>query len=187
MNGWDDYFTEITFFNTFPDQVRKDITFMTELPDGTQWPDFSTGRPYFQKLQGDRLDWLNALSLPLERFAEVHFIFAEAQVMSTGNNTDAAALEAVNQIVRRAHGLDINTPDPSVDYTSLTQEEIVQEKAWEFAGEYCRWFDLTRLEMVEDVVAVKDPDDLQPLGPITYYLPLPASETLANPNLGDGG
>jgi len=37
--------------------------------------------------------------------------------------------------------------------------------------------------MVEEVTAKKDPDDLQPLGPITYYLPLPASETLANPNL----
>lgn len=67
----------------------------------------------------------------------------------------------------------------------MTQEQIVQEKAWEFAGEYSRWFDLTRLEMVEDVVAKKHPDDLQPLAPIKYYIPLPASETPANPNLGD--
>ena len=63
--------------------------------------------------------------------------------------------------------------------------EIVQEKAWEFAGEYCRWFDLIRLEMVEEVVDKKHPDDLQPLGTIQYYVPLPASETGANPNLKD--
>lgn len=183
LGGWDDYFSEITFFNDFPEQVRKDVTFQTELPDGTPWQEFNTGRPYFKKLQGDRLTWLNALSLPLERMAEVYFNFAEAQIMATGDNSDPDALEAVNKIVRRAYGLPINTPDPSVDYTSLTQEQIVQEKAWEFAGEYCRWFDLTRLEMVEEVIANKHPDDLQPLGEIKYYMPLPASETLVNPGL----
>ena len=181
--AWDDYFSEITFFNEFPDQIRKEITFQTELEDGTPWQQFSTGRPYYQKLQGPSADWLNAISLPLERMAEVYFIFAEARVMSSGNNNDPDALEAVNKIVRRAYGLPINTPSP-MDYTSITQEQIVQEKAWEFAGEYCRWFDLVRLQMVDETVAKKHPDDLQPLGPIQYYLPLPASETLANPNLG---
>jgi hypothetical protein len=185
-NGWDDYMSELTFFQEFPEQVRKEVTFQVELANGTPWQEFQTGRPYFKKLQGPKLDWLNAISLPLERMAEVYFIFAEAQVMSTGNNSDPAALEAVNKVVRRAYGLPINTPDPTVDYISLTQDQIVQEKAWEFAGEYCRWFDLVRLEMVEEVVARKHPDDLQPLGPIQYYLPLPASETLANPNLQSG-
>jgi len=49
--------------------------------------------------------------------------------------------------------------------------------------QYCRWFDLVRLQKVEEVVAKKNPDDLQPLGAIKYYMPLPASETLANQNL----
>jgi hypothetical protein len=117
--------------------------------------------------------------------AEVYLIYAEAQVMATGNTSDASALEAVNKIVRRAAGLDPNTPDASVDLTSATQDRIVQEKAWEFAGEYCRWFDLVRLQKVEEVVAKKDTADLQPKGPIKYYFPLPASETLANPSLED--
>jgi hypothetical protein len=182
---WDDYFSELTFFNEFPDGYRKDITFQTELADGTPWQNFSTGRPYYKKLQGPSPDWLNATSLPLERMAEVYLIFAEAQVMASGNTSDADALEAVNKIVRRGAGLDPNTPAPGVDWTSATQDQIVQEKAWEFAGEYCRWFDLVRLQKVEEVVAKKDPDDLQPLGPVTYYLPLPASESLANPKLGD--
>jgi len=182
-NGWDDYFCELTFFNQFPDGYRKDITFQTQLDDGTPWQDFATGRPYYKKLQGNKPDWMNALSLPLERMAEVYLNYAEAQIMATGNASDASALEAVNKIVRRAAGLPINTPDVSVDWTSATQDEILQEKAWEFAGEYCRWFDLVRLQKVEEVVANKDPNDLQPLGTITYFLPLPASETLANPNL----
>ena len=182
-NGWDDYFSEITFFNDFPAGHRKDVTFQTELADGTPWQEFSTARPYYKKLQGDKPDWMNALSLPLERMAEVYLNYAEAQIMSTGNNSDASALEAVNKIVRRAAGLPLDTPAPGVDWTSATQDQIVQERAWEFAGEYCRWFDLVRLQKVAEVVAAKDPADLQPLGPITYFLPLPASETLANPNL----
>ncbi len=157
---------------------------MTEREDGTPWQEFSTGRPYYQKLQGPDNNWLNAFSLPLERMAEVYLIYAEAQVMATGNPADPDALEAINKIVRRANGLPLDVPAPSVDLTSVTQERVVQEKAWEFAGEYSRWFDLVRLQMAEEVVAKKHPDDLQPLGPIQYHAPLPASETLANPNLG---
>jgi starch-binding outer membrane protein, SusD/RagB family len=183
VNGWDDYFCELTFFNQFPEGYRKDVTYQTQTPDGKTWQEFATARPYYKKLQGNKPDWMNSVSLPLERMAEVYMNFAEAQIMATGNNTDADALEAINKIVRRAAGLPINTPDASVDWTSATQDQIVQEKAWEFAGEYCRWFDLVRLQKVEEVVASKDPDDLQPLGPITYFLPIPASETLANPNL----
>jgi len=179
--GWDDYFSELTFFNDFPEGYRKDVTFYTELADGTTWENFSTGRPYYEKLLGPD-KWMSSVSLPLERMAEVYLVYAEAQVMATGPS-DADALEAVNKIVRRAAGLPPYTPDASVDWTSATQDEIVQEKAWEFAGEYCRWFDLVRLQKVEEVVALKDPDDLQPLGSIQYFLPLPASETLANPNL----
>ena len=186
--GWDDYFSELTFFEEFPEGPRKEATFMTELTkDNTTipWQQFSTGRPYYEKLQGPKNDWLNAVSLPLERMAEVYLIYAEAQVMATGNTSDPSALEAVNKIVRRAQGLPINTLNASVDWTSATQKQIVQEKAWEFAGEYSRWFDLVRLQMVEEIVDKKHPDDLQPLGPIQYYVPLPASETLANPRLGN--
>ncbi len=189
-NGWDDYFSEITFFETFPDQYRKDITFQTEttvdvdgVPTVIPWQQFKTARPYFKKLQGDRQDWLNALSLPLIRMAEVYLIYAEAQIV-TGGETDANALEALNKIKRRAAGLPLDQAAPGVDFASATQKDVVQEKAWEFAGEYCRWFDLVRLEMVEEVTATKNDDDLKPLGSIQYYLPLPASETLANPGLG---
>ena len=153
------------------------------MPTVIQWPEFKTGRPYFQKLQGPKQDWLNAVSLPLIRMAEVYLIYAEAQIV-TGGETDANALEALNKIKRRAAGLPLDQAAPGVDFASATQKDVVQEKAWEFAGEYCRWFDLVRLEMVEEVTATKNDDDLKPLGSIQYYVPLPASETLANPGLG---
>lgn len=181
--GWDDFFCEITFFNDFPAGYRKDVTFQTQLEDGTTWQNFIAQRPYYKKLQGPKLDWQNAISLPLERMAEVYLVYAEAQIMATGNYTDANALEAINKIVRRAAGLPLNTPNPAVDLTSATQDRIVEEKAWEFAGEYCRWFDLVRLQKVEEVIAKKDPDEMQPRGPVSYFMPVPAKEILINPNL----
>jgi len=126
--GWDDYFSEIAFFEEFPEGPRKEATFMTELANGTPWQNFSTGRPYYKKLQGPDPNWLNAVSLPLGRMAEVYFVCAEAQVMAAGNPQDPAALEAINKIVRRANGLPLNVPNPSVDWTSATQEAIIQEK-----------------------------------------------------------
>lgn len=181
--GWDDFFSELTFFQEFPEGYRKELTFLTELPDGTKWEDFHGRRPYFAKFRGPDPEWLNMISLPLERLAELYLIFAEAQVMATGNSTDPDALEAVNKIVRRGAGLPPHEPNPSVDWTSASQRQIIQEKAWEFAGEFCRWFDLIRLEMVEEVVEKKHPDDMQPLGPISYTLPIPLIDTEINPSL----
>jgi len=182
--GWGDFMAELTFFNDFPGGYRKEITFLTELEDGTPWQEFRHDpRPHYRKMVGPAPEWQNAISLPLERMAEVYLVFAEARVMATGNPKDPDALEAVNKIVRRGAGLPVNTPDPSVDWTEATQDDIVQEKAWEFAGEYCRWFDLVRLQMVEEVVARKDPDDLQPRGPIRYFMPYPASDAHLYPKI----
>jgi hypothetical protein len=182
-DGWDDFFSELTFFYEFPEGYRKEITFLTELEDGTKWEDFHTRRPHFAKFRGPGPEWMNMISLPLERLAEVYLIFAEAQIMATGNPKDPDALEAVNKIVRRGAGLPPNEPNASVDWISATQRQVVQEKAWEFAGEFCRWFDLVRLEMVEEVVAKKHPDDMQPRGPISYTFPIPLMETEINPSL----
>lgn len=185
--GWDDYMCELTFFREFPEGYRKNVTFQTSwinsVGEVIPFTSFQTKRPYYRKLQGNALTQLNAISLPLERLAETYLIFAEARIMSTGDPADPLALEAFNKIKRRGAGLPLNTPDPDIDATSLTQREIIAEKGWEFAGEFCRWFDLVRLQMVEEIVAKKDPDDLQPLGPIRYFLPLPNVEIDVNPNL----
>jgi hypothetical protein len=183
IGGWGNYFSELTFFYEFPAGYRKDVTFYTELDDGSPWESFNSEHPHFKKFFGQNT-YLNVSSIPLERMAEVYLIFAEAQVMATGNPSDPDALEAVNKIRRRAMDLPVHIPDPSVDWTSATQDQIVEEKGWEFAGEFCRWFDLVRLQKVEEVVARKHPDDLQPIGPVQYFMPIPAGETLANPNLG---
>ena len=187
MTGWDDYFCEIGFYNQFPDQYRKDITYMSEYVNSSgvtiPWTQFATKRPYYKKLFGDMNTFITGIDQQLERFAETLLIFAEAQIMATGNNSDPDALEAFNQVRRRAYGLDPFTPDPAVDAVSITQRDVIDEKGWEFAGEFCRWFDLVRLQLVEETIAAKDPDEMQPLGPVKYEFPLPQVETQVNPNL----
>jgi len=187
--GWDDIMCELTFFNNYPNQYRKDYTFTTWTNnadgDSVHWTGFATARPYFKKFAGEVNNWYLGQSLPLERFAEVYFIYAEATLMS-GGSLDAAA-EALNTIVRRAYNEPLYTAGAH-DYTpaELTRDIILQEKAWEFAGEWVRWFDLVRTEKVEEANATKDPDDIQPIGTIgkeDYFMPVPATETQVNPNL----
>lgn len=190
--GWDDIMCEISFFTNYPEQYRKDVTFKSSIETKRKgktihipWTEFKTGRPYFKKFEGEANNWYLGQSLPLERFAEVYFIYAEAEVMSGGNK--AAATEAVNKIVRRAYHEPLNTPGTH-DYSAdqLTQDVILQEKAYEFAGEWVRWFDLVRTEKVEQANASKNADDLQPIGGIDksdYFMPIPATETQVNKNL----
>jgi starch-binding outer membrane protein, SusD/RagB family len=113
------------------------------------------------------------------RYAHVLAIYAEAKARSGG--PDQQAYDAVNAIRERA-GLELLS-NLSAD---MFAKAVVDERSWEFAAERTRWFDLVRLEMVEQANANKHEWDLKPLGAITkekYVFPLPITEVLANPNL----
>lgn len=182
-NGWDDYFTEINFFKNFPEGERKNVTFATVFKNGTlKWQDLATQHPYYKKfrLADGKVDWQTSMQLTFIRYAHVLLTYSEAQARADGT-PNAAAYEAVNAIRKRA-GL--------APLAGMTKDAfinaIVQERAWEFAGEYTRWFDLVRLEQVESANAKKDVNDLAIARPITksdYYLPIPASEVTLNGNL----
>lgn len=185
-NGWDDFFSELNFFRDFPEGPRKDATFRTEFigTDGTRtpWQVSQTAHPYYKKyyIKGDIR--ANASQVPesMLRYAHVLTIYAEAQTRAIGS-PDALAYESINAIRTRA-GL---SPFAGMTGTAFAAA-VVQERAWEFAAERTRWFDLVRLEMVQEANANKDPNDLQPIGAITeasYTFPLPYSETSVNPNL----
>lgn len=182
-NGWDDYFTELNFFKNFPEGERKNVTFATTFKNGTlKWQDLATQHPYYKKfrLANGAADWQTSMQLSLIRYAHVLLTYAEAQARAEGT-PNASAHEAVNAIRRRA-GL-----APLAGMTrDVFVNAVVQERAWEFAGEYTRWFDLVRLERVEAANAQKDPNELaisKPISKADYYLPIPASELTLNPNL----
>ncbi|QKZ14022.1 RagB/SusD family nutrient uptake outer membrane protein [Spirosoma sp. KUDC1026] len=189
--GWDDMFAELNFFRDFPAGPRKEATFRTEFGLGATtipWQQSLTRHPYYKKwyIKGNIVT--SSISLPsvMMRYPHVLTIYAEAKARGTGG-PDQAAYDALNQV--RLRGRATGTKALSTaDGLTATQfaDEVVQERAWEFACERTRWFDLVRLERVEAANAKKSPDDLQPIKALTkanYWFPLPYSDTSINPNL----
>lgn len=189
--GWDDMFAELNFFRNFPEGPRKDATFRTEFGLGATkipWQQSLTKHPYYKKwyIKGNIVT--SSISLPsvMMRYAHVLTVYAEAKARGTGG-PDQAAYDALNQV--RLRGLPAGAKALSLsDGLTAAQfaDAVVQERAWEFACERTRWFDLIRLEKVEQANAAKSPDDLQPIKAITkanYWFPLPYTDTSINPNL----
>ena len=121
------------------------------------------------------------------RYADVLLVYAEAVLAGGGSTSDATALAAYNAVHNRA-GL------PSV--TSFTLDDLLHERKVEFAFEGDYWFDIQR----QGFTKAKQMIEAQERG--TYdgnkqltsfkatitseaqlYLPIPQSETVANPLL----
>ncbi|WP_020603731.1 RagB/SusD family nutrient uptake outer membrane protein [Spirosoma spitsbergense] len=189
--GWDDMFSELNFFKNFPEGPRKDATFRTEFGLGATkipWQQSLTRHPYYKKwyIKGNVVTSSSSLPSVMMRYAHVLTVYAEAKARGTGG-PDQAAYDALNQIRLRGlpAGTKALTPGDGLTATQFA-DAVVQERAWEFACERTRWFDLIRLERVEAANAAKSPDDLQPIKPITkanYWFPLPYTDTSINPNL----
>jgi hypothetical protein len=186
-NGWEDFCTEIHFFNKFPEGKRKDITFHTEFvkSDGTvvPWENSAEQKPFFGKFRlAANNTWRSSMPVHMIRYAHVLLVYAEAQARAAGPDDDAYT--ALNAIRVRAELEPVS---------GLSQDDfitaVVEKRAWEFAGEFTRWFDLVRLELVEEANANKDVNDLQPIGAMTkedYTFPIPLADVAINPSL-DGG
>ncbi len=186
-NGWDDFFAEVGFFNRFPAGKRKDITFYTEFTksDGTtiSWQNSQSKHPYYRKFRlADNTNYQSSMPVHMIRYAHVLLVYAEAQARS-GNGVSTDAYTAVNAVRKRA-GLANLTGLSTANFAAA----VVDERTWEFAGEWTRWFDLQRLEQVEAANAPdkKGADDLKPLKSITkanYWYPVPIGDANINPNL----
>jgi len=172
--GFSDCFPELRFFNDFPPGPRKDYTFLLDIPNrivvnnvlvpGNPPTYYYTdeqnkiqrgGHPMYRKyVFAEDLTVItrpvNFRPFDLYRYAEVLLIYAEAQIRATGNNADATAIAALNQVKTRAGG-------PTVG--SATPNEVVDEKGWELAAENKRWFDLVRTERVAEMAAKRDPTE----------------------------
>lgn len=207
------YSAEKMFFNNFPNGYRKDITFFNEIYNSnvdTGYYHFNTvtecTRPAYRKFYYDpvlrlvfwelnsqiieRNFFIGTTRAYLFRFASTLLTYAEASARA-GQLNDLS-YECVNWIRRRAHHLDLNFPSeydlqPGLS-TEAFADSVVWERAWELAGEpEGRWFDLVRLEMVEDLPVLRDSDEGGPPSyPVTkddYFFPIPVEESYLNPNL----
>jgi hypothetical protein len=113
---------------------------------------------------------------PLRRYADVLLMFAEAENEVNGPTADA--LEAVNQVRRRAFGDDIHTASAHDIAMGISQDDfrnaIWAERFKEFALEGKHWYDLKRtgrLMAIEGIPATK----------LVY--PIPQREMDSNPKM----
>jgi hypothetical protein len=131
------------------------------------------------------------LKIYLFRYAQTLLTYAEATARS--GQLNSKAYECLNQVRRRAHHLDLYTPSnfdlqPGLSPETFT-DSVIWERAWELCGEpEGRWFDLVRLEMVEELPDLRykqegGPPDI--FDKSVYFFPIPAKDTLLNPGLGN--
>jgi hypothetical protein len=205
------YPTEVNFYNNFPTGYRKDITFFKKiyipiykgLAD-TGYIDIqqvsTCNRIGYRKFYYQHIEDKNASSsasliegIPrvyIFRFPQTMLTYAEA--MARSGLLDTKAYDCVNQIRRRAHQLNLNSPSafdlPSGLSPTAFADSVVQERAWELCGEpEGRWFDLVRLELVEDLPTLRNPAEGGPpsvFDKSVYFSPIPAADTVLNPNIG---
>ena len=208
------YSTETKFFNDYPRNYRKEVTFYDSVYYYyLNFPQFEYVKKYirtdtlpvcaamgFHKFFYDLIpmgqqrsyeqSFLGSQKIYLFRYAQTLLTYAEAAARS--GNLNEKAYECLNMIRRRANHVDINTTSVFDIQKGLTMEQfadsVVQERAWELAGEpEGRWFDLVRLEMVEQLPQFRDPDEFGfPVGTPTkddYFYPIPVDDTNLNPNL----
>ena len=191
-SGWDDFYAELAFYKRFPAGPRKLATFYDTINvSGMRVPYMmgNTKHPYYRKFRDGGIDESDPASLstydtdrtmPFIRFADILLVYAEAKSMANGSPTESCYW-AINRVRNRA-GLQNLTP--ALNATAF-RDSVVQERAWELAGEWQRWFDMVRLEIVEEVSLQRDPEEI-PTFPVTkesYLCPIPQSEINLNPNL----
>lgn len=208
--GWDQFYAENGFYDRYPDNYRKECTFLTEFFDRVFWE--QSGRtetryinyknaknphPFYKKYVDGYCPWLETWrndsdhmggrDLNYLRYAEVLLIYAEAQCMADGN-PNAMAYNCVNQVRKRANKGVAWDLAPGLDKTAF-RDAIIDERGWEFAGEYVRWFDLVRTEKVgimntADKKGNRDPLPLSdPSNKANWFSPIPSTEVELNANL----
>jgi hypothetical protein len=111
------------------------------------------------------------------RYADVLLMVAEAQNEVAGPNT--LVYECVNKVRKR-----VSMPDYPV---GLTQEQmrdrIRDERRWEFAVEWQRYFDLKRWGIIQDAIAASGVAEKVFTNPRDYVWPIPQTELDRNPNM----
>lgn len=118
------------------------------------------------------------------RYADILLLKAEA-LISKGDYAGAATV--INQTRRRA-GLN-NLPSSASAGEETITAAYLKERRLELALEGQRWFDLVRLDKVEEVMnAVYDKDEgrpaqVYPFNSLSYILPVPQDVIDQNPNL----
>jgi starch-binding outer membrane protein, SusD/RagB family len=209
--GWDDYYPEINFYLNSPKCYRSTCTYYDTIKllkadkktyNLVPWnsPLTHAGHPYYRKFRhalvtggiGDGVNETDSTILSINpstnkamdfiRYPMVLLDYAESDDMANGGPS-SAGYNAVN-LVRARAGLPNLTPGLS---QIAFRDSIVQERAWEFAGESgMRWFDICRLQLLPQINAARSPleNPINTTFPIAtrYLAPIPISDMTNDPN-----
>lgn len=94
---------------------------------------------------------------PIYRYADVLLIFAEASTRAMGA-VSAEAMEALNQVHRRAYGYNPVVANAAIDYSladynaNTFTDLVIQERGYEFQYEGKRWLELKRTDKVNELI-----------------------------------
>ena len=191
--GWCDYCADPVFFESYPDDTRKEFNFVVKTIDNKTkqeivWQNFQTKAPYIRKYRnyggcgayGIEGENSTASSLsegitPIYRYADALLIYAEASFKATGS-ASAKAYECLNKVRDRAFG------DTNHRLAGLTPEAfekaVFDEYGWENAFEMKRWFQLVRTEKVDEMVARNPSIDARlNVDKQNYLFPVPVRQT----------
>lgn len=108
-------------------------------------------REYELNLPPTRLQSNTSCNFPIVRYADVLLMAAEADLKVNGTPS-AEAVEYFNQVRRRAFGRDPLSPDPAIDITTFTLQDIMDERSRELCFEGQRRNDLIRWGVMTDVM-----------------------------------
>lgn len=184
-NGWRVFLGNLnnTILRDWDDNdLRKTLNLYDTDPNTIEGQCLTSGEPMLFKKYIDK-DFVSAdghgNDMPLYRYADILTIFAEAECMAKGNPTPAA-YDALNQVRRRAYGVDVSTPDATVDYANLSKDDFIQavwnERAYEFMMEGKRWYDMKRMGKTKVTQMLNDAGVAQYWGEEDWYWPIPRQE-----------
>jgi hypothetical protein len=108
----------------------------------------------------------------LFRLAETELIAAEALLR---DGRAAEGLDHINRVRRRA-AIPGHEAEMDLTLAQLTLDEILNERAREFAGETMRWFDLVRTHSLVSRVRAYNPDGAPNVQPYHALRPIPATQ-----------
>ena len=145
------------------EDIRRDVTVVMYQYSTKQYP---TTYPRYASPGKWRREWItpnakgisySGVNYPLMRYADIVLMFAEAE--NELNGPTVAAKEALSLIRERAFDKEVWTEKVTnyVDSVAASKDDffnaIVDERAWEFGGEFLRKYDLIRWNLLGEKLA----------------------------------
>ncbi|SNR31379.1 Starch-binding associating with outer membrane [Lutibacter agarilyticus] len=167
-----DYQGEVLSSKTY-----SNLTYQEAFPGGTHvWANKHLDQAYNGRSRSDEGGWHGSgNNLRILRYADVLLMYAEAEFMLNGSTTKA--LDAINEVRRRS-----DMPD----FTTITMQDIEDERVKELSLERTRYFDILRWGKVVEYIVNKPELKSESAGTSSYkpgreYIDIPQNERDTNP------